>query len=87
MSEEKMLELYKDVPLRFSNYYKYMFTFSGIAQDGNKVIATYGGDHDSIYRHELNVDDTKYIGKYYKEIWMSVRILNGDKEIFSWNDW
>jgi len=50
---EEVYEKYNDIPVFFSSYYKYSFTFTG-EKDGVKITATCGGDSGDIYR--LDVD-------------------------------
>lgn len=57
MTKEQMLEMYGTVPLKFMSYYKYSFSFSGVAADGAKIYASIGGNADDIYRLEVDHDD------------------------------
>ena len=41
--------------MRFVSYYKYTFTFEGSYFDGRKVIASYGGTADDIYRLDVSI--------------------------------
>jgi hypothetical protein len=54
-------EKYGDVPLYFSSYYKYSFSFRGTAPDGTELYAFYGGDAGDIYRFEVDPDKKYYI--------------------------
>lgn len=56
MKIDENFEKYKDVVLKFSSYYKYSFTFSGVAEDGAVVVARTGGDSSDIYRYEVSND-------------------------------
>lgn len=51
------MEKYGDVPLRFESYYKYSFTFVGVADDV-LIIAAVGGAGEDIYRYTVKRDDT-----------------------------
>lgn len=60
MSELNFVELYEKyngVPLRFSHYYKYAFTFEG-EHEGQRLSCYIGGDNDDIYRFEVCADKT-----------------------------
>ena len=56
MKREEIIEKYGKVKLKFSHYYKYTFTYSGIASDGVKVIAGVGGGADDIYKLSVDSD-------------------------------
>lgn len=58
METKEVIELYGDLPLKFSSYYKYSFTYEANAPDGTTVWASYGGCADDIYRHEVKAGDT-----------------------------
>ena len=55
MTKEEVLKEYGDVPLKFSSYYKYSFSFYG-EKNGATIYATIGGNADDIYRFELCAD-------------------------------
>lgn len=57
MNREEMLEKYGTVPLKFTGYYKYSFSFSGVAPDGAKIYVSIGGNASDIYRLEVDPDD------------------------------
>jgi hypothetical protein len=61
LSTHDAIELYGSVPLYFGHYYKYAFTFYGVAEDGATVSITIGGNHDDIYRLEVNAIDILYL--------------------------
>jgi len=84
--ENNIIEKYFDVPLKFSSYYKYEFTFSGTAKDGATIFAIYGGDHNNIYRYTVGADEIKYVEKQYMDIWNSVSVIKNGIEIFAWDD-
>lgn len=85
MTYEEVLELYKDTPLFFSNYYKYIFTYEGTHEPtGHKVVASCGGNSDDIYRHEVSRDSSEF----FTSLWpSSISIYNKGGCIFSWSDW
>ena len=59
MSDDEVKILFKDVHLTFESYYKYMFTFIGFETltDRYKIIAQYGGNHDDIYKFDVNIHE------------------------------
>jgi hypothetical protein len=69
----EMAEKYGAVPLLFSSYsesrttqgrrtyYKYSFTFTGIAPDGAVIVGSYGGEAGDIYRDEVKRDDPLFL--------------------------
>ncbi len=59
LDKEQILERYGNVKLEFDSYYKYTFTFVGVAEDGAQVSASIGGDSRDIYRMEVSADCTK----------------------------
>lgn len=69
-TREQVEQFFKDkfIALTFDHYYKYTFTFTGIYQrwdDKTKQREFYqficqdGGNHDDIYRFEVNRDEPK----------------------------
>ena len=58
MEKNEIFEKYIDVVLKFSSYYKYTFTFSGIAEDGANIVVNVGGDSSEIYRYEVSNDSS-----------------------------
>ena len=56
MNKEQILEKYGNVKLKFNSYWKYTFTFVGVAADGAKVSTSIGGDSGDIYRMEVSDD-------------------------------
>ncbi len=56
MKKEQILEKYGNVKLKFDSYYKYTFTFVGVADDGAQVSTSIGGDAEDIYRMEVSAD-------------------------------
>jgi hypothetical protein len=57
ISEQEFLDLYGDTEMQFSSYYKYSFTYKGVAADGMEILARVGGSSDDIYRYEVLVTD------------------------------
>lgn len=54
ITEEEAIQLYGDVGLKFTEYYKYTFIFKGEAPDGAKISVKMGGDIDNIYKFSVN---------------------------------
>lgn len=56
MTEAEMLELYGQVPLKFSSYYKYVFEYVGRPDHVTTIRLLLGGSADDIYRLDVNVE-------------------------------
>jgi hypothetical protein len=54
MTEKEFMEKYGDEKVKFSHYYKYNFSFRGI--DNPALSIRCGGDHDDIYRFDVDAD-------------------------------
>lgn len=63
MTEEQIMAKYGNVKLSFVGYYKYTFTYIGHAENGDNIVATYGGCGDDIYKADLGATET-FIGLY-----------------------
>jgi hypothetical protein len=61
---------YAKVPLKFSEYYKYVFTFKGQALNGDTVWVKYGGNAGDIYRDHITLDSIEYLGTEPEEEWL-----------------
>lgn len=59
MTYEDFSRLYDEVPLTFSDYYKFTFTFAGHARDHTFITAKYGGEPDRIYKMKIIENDVK----------------------------
>lgn len=57
MTKKEFLEEYGNVPVIFSSYYKYSFTFQGTLSNGDIVECAYGGYADDIYRFEVTPNE------------------------------
>lgn len=73
LTPKEVSEKYSTVPLMFKSYYKFVFTYHGVAKDGNIITVRYGGMADDVYRYEVSRDDIKVLGEY--------------EEKASWNPW
>jgi hypothetical protein len=56
MTKDEFYEKYGDVKVKFSDYYKYTFTYTGNLPDGGRISVEYGGNADQIYRHDVGAD-------------------------------
>jgi hypothetical protein len=84
LSTHDVIALYGSVPLYFGHYYKYSFTFSGAAEDGAIVSITIGGDHNDIYRLEVNAHDIMY---FSDEQHYSASVVKDGIEIYRYYNW
>jgi len=51
MTEKEVNELFNGTRLKFQEYHKYIFSYSGISKCNNYLIrCSFGGDSDDIYR-------------------------------------
>lgn len=85
ITREEAEKLYNEVDVKFTNYYKYSFTFEGEANDGSKITTTFGGRAEDIYRYDLSHDE-EYTFDNCDE-WHSVNITKDGKTIFDWDDY
>lgn len=56
MTRDEFYEKYGDVKVKFSDYYKYTFTYTGNLPDGGRISVDYGGNAEQIYRHEVSAN-------------------------------
>lgn len=56
MTREEFYLKYGDIKVKFLSYYKYTFMYKAILPDGKILTCMYGGDSDTIYRHEVVID-------------------------------
>ena len=56
ISRDEAIEIYGDIVVKFSSYYKYSFTFSG-SRDGVTIALSLGGDHNDIYKLSVDADN------------------------------
>ena len=80
MSDDDVITLFKDVHLTFDHYYKYMFAFIGhvTLSEKYKIVAQYGGNHDDIYKFEVDIHDPLSFGKLGLESFSFVEIYKYD---------
>jgi hypothetical protein len=74
MNKTDFYAKYGDVKVKFSEYYKYTFTYKAILPNGQILTCCYGGAADEIYRHEVTdkAEETinilqPYSGAVYKD--------------------
>jgi len=84
MTNEEFTTKYKDVEVAFNSYYKYDFTFKGIAPDGVEIVATFGGQ-DDIYRYDVTRDSKQKLGDVNE--WMSVCAKFNGEKIYDFYDY
>lgn len=62
MTKEEFIEKYGNVEVKFSSYYKYVFTYEAILPDSKVISVGYGGGGEDIYRHEVESGKKVTIG-------------------------
>lgn len=97
MTDDEVKFHFKEVHLTFEYYYKYMFTFIGHVTLSNryKIIAQYGGNHDDIYKFEVDIHEPLSFGKTGLESFSYVEIYKYDDmnpptfytKIYEFNGW
>lgn len=85
MTNAEFEELYGDVEVTFSSYYKYSFTFVGVAPDGTAIAVTYGGCGDDIYRYEVCNNQKCKVGSVSE--WNYIAASKDGAEVFSYYDY
>lgn len=83
LTEGEVATQYGEVELTFSSYYKYSFSFDGVAPDGAEISADFGGDGDDIYRVRVSNNEKLKLGKP-SEQWRCVRIEKDGVEIYNY---
>ena len=61
MTREEFYEKYGDVPVKFSDYYKYTFFYEATLNNGDRLRVGYGGDSRQIYRHDVDRDSLTFV--------------------------
>ena len=84
MTKDEIFEKYGAVKLKFTYYYKYRFTFVGHTEDGEKVLASIGGDSGDIYRLDIDANAVETINTIDAE---SVFVTKDKNIIVDWNDY
>lgn len=83
MTKEQILEKYGNVKLTFKHYYKYTFTFSGVADDGAIISTHIGGDSGDIYKMSVSAENEETLINLYAEC--ATVTLNG-QEVGSYDE-
>ena len=86
LTEDEVNSKYGEVKLTFSSYYKYSFTFIGVAEDGARIVAGWGSDSDDIYKYNLSNNEQKKLGKVSTD-WHHVSVTMGEDILFSYFDY
>jgi hypothetical protein len=82
MNRAEALQKYGDLVLKFASYYKYAFTYRGVAEDGSIVEMDVGGNADAIYRYQVTPNSTDSLNG---DQWFAVQIMNSDTVIWTEN--
>lgn len=70
MTREEIIEKYKDVKLKFDYYYKCLFHYSGVAEDGTSINGSFGGSSYDIYDAEfLSVESLENLVNECEEVY------------------
>lgn len=74
MTREEFYEKYGGMELKFVSYYKYIFTFSGLTDEGYDISCGCGGNSEDIYRMEVATNSVEtvaelqpFMGSIYKD--------------------
>lgn len=84
IEKDPFIEKYGRIPLNFSSYYKFSFSFKGRASDGIEIYASMGGQADDIYRYEVSADTTEKIGD--GSDWNHISFRKNGKKIHEWDN-
>ena len=87
LTTEQVVGLYKDVELKFSDYYKYSFNYRGYTSEGYTISASFGGSSEDIYRHAVSNDDIEKGGDIIND-WMYLEIRDSEEVvIYEYHDY
>jgi len=65
VTQTEFNKLYGDVEVEFVSYYKYSFTFSGVADDGTRIVVSVGGCADDIYKMDVTAGEKVKVEDLY----------------------
>lgn len=82
MTTEEFNERFGKYAVKFSSYYKYTFNFRAEVEPGVVVTVGYGGNHDDIYRYEVDSETMEQID--CAENWTSVTVYENGVQIFDY---
>ena len=85
LKQEDAEKIYSDVKVIFESYYKYEFTFTGIAKDGAILRLVAGGCSDDIYRYEVVAGREQAVGEFND--WEYVIIIKDGETIYEQESW
>jgi len=80
ISRDDFYAKYGDVQVTFRSYYKYTFVYDTTLPDGKRLTVCYGGDSDSIYRHEVvsaGVDTVNLLQPYSGAVYEGTEEVEG----------
>ncbi len=89
LTHKEFNELYGDVEVEFTSYYKYSFSFRGKTPDGNTVVVSIGGSSDDIYKLDVEAGEKVKVRDMYPS-YAAVYPgddLDYDKRIHEYSDW
>jgi hypothetical protein len=52
---------YGDVKVKFSGYYKYVFTYDAVLPNRLRLVVWYGGDSGEIYKHDVTANEYRSV--------------------------
>lgn len=84
MSRAQFEEKYGQCAVKFSSYYKYVFTFKAELPNGDMLYVSVGGDSSDIYRFTVTADEASVVG--CMDISYASICRNG-VEVECFNDW
>lgn len=84
LTAQEATEKYGDIPLKFSRYYKYVFSFCGERGDVH-IHAAFGGNSGDIYRYEVDADAPQNLADIEAN-WHSVTITDAGEKVFDYCD-
>lgn len=86
MTKEEVDNKFKDLKLRFEHYYKHLFTFIGISEDGYTINASYGKDASDIYTYSISANEKIPFIKC--DEWTVITIYDRDgKSVFNYDNY
>lgn len=77
---------YADVPLRFTEYFKFTFWFAGTAPDGASISAGFGGNSDDIYRFEVKPDTVMTLTADPADVWRYWAVRDAARNLMAEGD-
>lgn len=86
MTKEEVFKKYGDVPLKFDHYYKYAFTFRGIAPDSALISMQIGGYYDEVYRFEFDKNTVFTLKEHYDQLAFGGSVIVNGNNIL-WNEY